>query len=82
MHRAIRADDGATMTEYALLVACIAVIVLGAVRLLGTNTSGAMTSASTTMSSGHVPGGGNGGSNGSGSGGNPGGGGCGNQCPP
>ena len=78
MLRAIRADDGATMTEYALLVACIAVVVIGAVQLLGTNSSGAMTPAGTTISSGHVPGSGNGGGNGSGNGN----GGCGTQCPP
>ena len=78
MLRATLADDGATMAEYALLVACIAVVVIGALRLLGTNTSGAMTPASTTLSTGHVPGSGNGGGNGQGNGN----GGCGTQCPP
>ena len=78
MLRALRADDGATMTEYALLVACIAVVVIGAVQLLGTGSVRGLSSAGTTMSSGHVPGGGNGGGNGSGNGS----GGCGNQCSP
>ena len=78
MLRALRADDGATMTEYALLVACIAVVVIGALQLLGTSSVRGLSSASTTMSSGHVPGGGNGGGNGSGNGS----GGCGNQCSP
>jgi Flp pilus assembly pilin Flp len=32
-------DDGATMMEYALLVALVAVVVIAAVTLIGTNTS-------------------------------------------
>ena len=76
MLRAIRADDGATLTEYALLVACLAVVVIGALQLLGTSTSSALTSASTTMSTGNAHGGGNGGGNGQGQGN----GGCGIQC--
>ncbi len=77
MFRALRAEDGATITEYALLVACIAVVVLGAVRMLGTGTSSGLSSAGTTMSTGRVPGGGNGGGNGQGGGNS----GCGTQCP-
>ena len=76
MLRALRAEHGATMTEYALLVACIAVVVLGAVRLLGTGSSAGLTSAGTSISTGHVPGSGNGGGNGNGNGN----GGCGTQC--
>ena len=78
MLRHIRADEGATMTEYALLVACIAVVVIGALQLLGTNTSGALTPAGTAISTGRgANGGGNGGGNGQGEGN----GGCGTQCP-
>jgi pilus assembly protein Flp/PilA len=41
----LRNDEGATMVEYALLVALIAVVVIGAVRLLGTNTSTVLNNA-------------------------------------
>ena len=40
MLRATLADDGATMAEYALLVACIAVVVIGALQLLGSRGAG------------------------------------------
>jgi len=35
----IRDDEGATMVEYGLLVALIALVALGAVKTLGTNLS-------------------------------------------
>jgi pilus assembly protein Flp/PilA len=35
----IRDEDGATMVEYGLLVALIALVALGAVKTLGTNLS-------------------------------------------
>jgi pilus assembly protein Flp/PilA len=41
----LRQDEGATMVEYALLVALIAVVVIAAVQLLGTNTSTALNNA-------------------------------------
>ena len=78
MRRALHADDGATLTEYALLVACLAVVVIGALQLLGTNASSGMTPAASSISAGrHVPGSGNGGGNGSGNGNS----GCGTSCP-
>jgi pilus assembly protein Flp/PilA len=35
--RIVREDEGATMVEYGLMVALIAIVVLGAVTLIGTN---------------------------------------------
>lgn len=40
-----RDDDGASLVEYVLLVALIAVVCLAAVTLLGTNTSAKLTTA-------------------------------------
>lgn len=37
---AMRGDEGATAVEYGLMVALIAVVIIGAVTLLGTNLSG------------------------------------------
>ena len=37
----VREQDGATAVEYALMLALIAVVIVGAVTLLGTNTSAA-----------------------------------------
>ena len=38
-------DDGASLVEYVLLVALIAIVCLAAVTLLGTNTSAKLTTA-------------------------------------
>jgi pilus assembly protein Flp/PilA len=38
--RIVREDEGATMVEYGLMVALIAIVVLGAVTLIGTNLNG------------------------------------------
>ena len=40
-----REEDGASLVEYVLLVALIAVVCLAAVTLLGTNTSAKLTTA-------------------------------------
>jgi len=45
----IREDDGATMVEYGLLVALIALVAIGAVTTLGTNLSGLFNSAATSI---------------------------------
>lgn len=37
LKRLVREDDGATMVEYGLLVALIAIVVITAVTLVGTN---------------------------------------------
>jgi pilus assembly protein Flp/PilA len=39
----IRDEEGATMVEYGLLVALIALVALGAVQAMGTNLSGLFT---------------------------------------
>ena len=44
-----RSERGASMVEYALLVALIAVVAIGAVRLLGTNVSTQLNSAATQI---------------------------------
>jgi pilus assembly protein Flp/PilA len=46
----LRQEEGATMVEYALLVALIAVVVIAAVQLLGTNTSTTLNSAASNIS--------------------------------
>jgi Flp pilus assembly pilin Flp len=40
-----RARRGATMVEYAIMLAFIAVVVVGAVAIIGTRTDGLLTSA-------------------------------------
>ena len=45
----VRDEQGATMVEYALLVALIAVVVIGAVSLLGTNASTKLNAAATSI---------------------------------
>ena len=44
-----RSERGASMVEYALLVALIAVVAIGAVRLLGTNVSRQLNTAATQI---------------------------------
>jgi pilus assembly protein Flp/PilA len=46
-----RNDEGATMVEYALLVALIAVVVITAVKTLGSNANNTLTSAATNIAS-------------------------------
>jgi pilus assembly protein Flp/PilA len=45
----IRDEDGATMVEYGLLVALIALVALGAVKTLGTNLSTLFNSVAQTV---------------------------------
>jgi pilus assembly protein Flp/PilA len=45
----VRDEDGATMVEYGLLVALIALVALGAITTLGTNLSGVFNGAATTL---------------------------------
>ena len=45
----VRDEQGATMVEYALLVALIAVVVIGAVSLLGTNASTKLNTAAQSI---------------------------------
>jgi pilus assembly protein Flp/PilA len=47
----IRDDSGATMVEYALLVALIAIVVIVAVQQLGTNASTTLQNAATFIAS-------------------------------
>lgn len=47
----LRDEHGATMVEYALLVALIALVVIGAVGLLGTNASTKLDQAAQSLSS-------------------------------
>jgi pilus assembly protein Flp/PilA len=51
LSRVVREDDGATMVEYALLVALIAIIVIVAVQQLGTNASTTLQNAATYIAS-------------------------------
>jgi pilus assembly protein Flp/PilA len=44
-----RDERGASLVEYALLVALIAVICIGAVTLLGQNANSSLTSAASTL---------------------------------
>jgi pilus assembly protein Flp/PilA len=44
--RFIRDESGATAIEYGLIAALIAVVVIGAIRLVGTNLSSVFTSVS------------------------------------
>jgi pilus assembly protein Flp/PilA len=45
----IRDEDGATMVEYGLLVALIALVALGAVKTIGTNLSTLFTSVGNSL---------------------------------
>jgi pilus assembly protein Flp/PilA len=45
----VRDEDGATMVEYGLLVALIALVALGAVVTLGTNLSSMFNSVASTL---------------------------------
>jgi pilus assembly protein Flp/PilA len=45
----LRKDDGATAIEYALLVALIALVIIGVVTLLGSNLSGIFNNAATNV---------------------------------
>jgi len=45
----IRDEEGATMVEYGLLVALIALVALGAVKTIGTNLSGLFTSVANSL---------------------------------
>jgi pilus assembly protein Flp/PilA len=45
----IRDEEGATMVEYGLLVALIAIVALTAVKLLGTNLSSVFNSVATSI---------------------------------
>jgi pilus assembly protein Flp/PilA len=44
-----RDEDGATMVEYGLLIALIALVALGAITTLGVNLSGVFNNAATTL---------------------------------
>ena len=45
----LRDDDGATMVEYGLMIAFIAIVALTAVKLLGTNLSTLFNNVATTL---------------------------------
>lgn len=45
----LRDQDGATMVEYGLLVALIALVALGAITTLGTNLSGLFTNVGSSL---------------------------------
>ncbi len=45
----LRDDDGATMVEYGLMVALVAMVALAAVKLLGTNLSTLFNNVATTI---------------------------------
>ncbi len=47
--RFLRDEDGASLVEYVLLIALIAVICVGAVTLLGTNTNAKLGTASDAL---------------------------------
>jgi pilus assembly protein Flp/PilA len=49
IHTMIRDEEGATMVEYGLLVALIALVALGAVKTIGTNLSSLFTSVATSL---------------------------------
>ena len=44
-------EEGATMVEYGLMLALIAVICIGAVTVIGTSTNGTFTTTSTALGS-------------------------------
>ena len=45
----LRNEDGATLVEYGLIVALIAVVAIAAVKLLGQNASSALNNAATNI---------------------------------
>ena len=45
----LRDDEGATMVEYGLMIAFVALVALTAVKLLGTNLSSLFNSVATTL---------------------------------
>ncbi len=47
--RFLRDEDGATLVEYVLLVALVAVVCAGAVALLGTSANSKLNSAATSL---------------------------------
>ena len=47
--RFLREEDGASLVEYALLIALIAVVCLAAVTLIGTNVNAKLNSAATSL---------------------------------
>jgi pilus assembly protein Flp/PilA len=47
----LRNEEGATMVEYALLVTLIAIVVIGAVTLLGSNTNNKLNDAAGNLAS-------------------------------
>ena len=47
--RFARDEDGATLVEYALLIALIAVVCIGAVTLIGTHVNTKLNSAATSL---------------------------------
>ena len=47
--RFVREDEGASLVEYVLLIALIAVVCVGAVTLLGTNTNTKLGAAATAL---------------------------------
>ena len=47
--RFVRDDSGATAIEYGLIAALIAVVIIGAVTLVGTNLSGTFQSVATAV---------------------------------
>ncbi|MDG3004752.1 Flp family type IVb pilin [Paludisphaera mucosa] len=49
LNRLVSEEDGATMVEYALMVALIAVVVMGAVTTLGTALSGKFDTVKTAI---------------------------------
>ncbi|MDZ4733706.1 MAG: Flp family type IVb pilin [Nitrospirota bacterium] len=48
--RFMKEEDGATAVEYGLMVALIAVVIIGAVTLLGTNLNGTFTNVAGAIS--------------------------------
>ena len=47
--RFLREEDGASLVEYALLIALIAVVCIAAVTLIGTNVNAKLNSAATSL---------------------------------
>ena len=50
LKRFVREEEGASAVEYGLLVGLIAVVIIGAVQLLGTNINTAFTTAAGAIS--------------------------------
>jgi len=49
MKTMLRDDQGATMVEYGLMIALVALVALTAVKVLGTNLSGLFSSVAATL---------------------------------